>query len=212
MLIDLYGRTGRYQDALRTLDDSLRIHPGRVVPVNERALFAAWAKHGDQSVADIRPSTFHGSVSRDGIVLPVLIHGKTAHWALDTGANVSLISEKEAAMFGVVVDDSSASVTDGAGGAAKVRTAVIDELTFHRRREAAQCRFPRLARFPGAHEQHAAGQAWPHWNLGSSSVAIPGLEIQRNISDWRRRSQRETSRRQSLPRWHDSRHARALRR
>jgi len=86
MLIDLYGRTGRYQDALRALDDSLRIHPGRLDPVNERALFAVWAKHGDQSVADIRPSTFHGSVSRDGIVLPVLINCKTAHWALDTGA------------------------------------------------------------------------------------------------------------------------------
>jgi hypothetical protein len=68
-------------------------------------------------------------VSRDAIVLPVSIHGKTAHWALDTGANFSLISEKEAAMFGAAVDDSSASVTDSAGGAAKIRTAVIDELS-----------------------------------------------------------------------------------
>jgi len=82
-----------------------------------------------ESVANVRSSTFHGSVSRDGIVLPVSIHGETAHWALDTGANFSLISEKEAAMFGAAVDDSSASVTDSAGGAAKIRTAVIDELS-----------------------------------------------------------------------------------
>jgi tetratricopeptide (TPR) repeat protein len=129
MLTDLYGRTGRYQDALRLLDDSLKIHPGRADLVNARVLFAAWAKHGDQSVADSRPSTFHGSASRDGIVLPVSIHGKTAHWTLDTGANFSLISEKEAAMFGAAVDDSSASMSDEAGGAAKIRTAVIDELS-----------------------------------------------------------------------------------
>jgi tetratricopeptide (TPR) repeat protein len=128
MLTDLYGRTGRYQEALRLLDDSLKIHPVRADLINARVLFAAWAKHGDQSAA-VRTSTFHGSVSRDGIVLPVSIHGKTAHWALDTGANFSLISEKEAAMFGVAVDDSSASVTDSAGGAAKIRTAVIDELS-----------------------------------------------------------------------------------
>ena len=129
MLSDLYGRTGRYQDALRVLDDSLKLHPGRADLVNAHVLFAAWAKHGDQSVADVRRSTFHGSVSRDGIVLPVSIHGKTAHWALDTGANFSLISEKEAAMFGAVVDDSSARVSDAAGGAVQFRTAVIDELS-----------------------------------------------------------------------------------
>src|SRR5215469_14001219 len=84
MLTDLYGRTGRYQDALRLLDDSLKIHPGRADLINARVLFAAWAKHGDQFVADVRSNTFHGSVSRDGIVLPVSIHGETAHWALDT--------------------------------------------------------------------------------------------------------------------------------
>jgi hypothetical protein len=59
----------------------------------------------------------------------VLIHGKTAHWTLDTGANFSLISEKEAAMFGAAVDDSSASISDVNGGAAKFRTAIIDELS-----------------------------------------------------------------------------------
>ena len=129
MLVDLYGRTGRYQDALHLLDESLKIHPGRADLVNARVLFAAWARHGDQSFADFGPSTLHGSVSREGIVLPVSIHGKTAHWALDTGANFSLISEKEAAMFGVAVDNSSASVADSAGGASKIRTAVIDELS-----------------------------------------------------------------------------------
>jgi Aspartyl protease len=129
MLTDLYGRSGRYHEALHELDESLKAAPGRADLVNGRALYAGWAEHGDQSVAATRPSAFQGSVSRDGVVLPVFIHGKTAHWTLDTGANFSMISEKEAAMFGVAVDESSAAVADGAGGAAKIRTAVIDELS-----------------------------------------------------------------------------------
>jgi hypothetical protein len=128
MLADLYGRMGRYQDALHFLDENLQLHPGRPGLANARALFAGWARHGAQSVDEVRPGAFHGRVSRNGVVLPVSIHGKTAHWALDTGANFSVISEKEAAMFGVAVDDSAASVADEAGGAAQIRTAVVDEL------------------------------------------------------------------------------------
>ena len=128
MLIDLYGRSGQYHEALHKLDESLRMKPGRPDLVNARLLFAAWSRHPDQSTASDRPSHFQGQAARDGIVLPVSIHGKTAHWTLDTGANFSMISENEAAMLGVAVDEASASVTDAAGGAARVRTAVVDEL------------------------------------------------------------------------------------
>jgi len=56
MLTDLYGRTGRYQDALRLLDDSLKIHRGRADLVNARVLFAAWAKHGEGRQGASRPN------------------------------------------------------------------------------------------------------------------------------------------------------------
>jgi hypothetical protein len=39
------------------------------------------------------------------------------------------MSEAEAAMFGVAVDESSARVSDQAGGATKISTAVVDELS-----------------------------------------------------------------------------------
>ena len=128
MLTDLYGRSGRYHQALRELDESLKMKPGRSDLVNARLLFAAWSKYPDQSTESNRPSHFRGQATRDGIVLPVSIHGKTAHWVLDTGANFSMISESEAALFGVAVDETSASVRDGAGGATKIRTTVVDEL------------------------------------------------------------------------------------
>lgn len=41
MLVDLYGRTGRYRDALHELDQSLTITPGRADLSNAHALFAA---------------------------------------------------------------------------------------------------------------------------------------------------------------------------
>ena len=128
MLVDLYGRSGQYHQALHELDESLKMTPGRPGLFNARLLFAAWSKHPDQSAASDRPSHFRGQVTRDGVVLPVSIHGKIAHWALDTGANFSIISENEAALFGLDVDETSASVTDAAGGATKIRTAVVDEL------------------------------------------------------------------------------------
>jgi hypothetical protein len=128
MLTDLYGRSGQYHHALHELDESLRMKPGRPDLINARLLFAAWSKHPDQSTGSDRPSHFRGQATRDGIVLPVSIHGKIAHWALDTGANFSLISEREAALFGVAVDETSANVRDAAGGVARIRTAVVDEL------------------------------------------------------------------------------------
>jgi hypothetical protein len=129
MLTDLYGRYGRYHDALHELDESLKIHPGRADLVNARLLYAEWAKHGDQSADAVPPSTSRGHFGREGIVLPVAIHGKTAHWALDTGANFSLISEKEATLFGIPIDEAPASITDAAGGSSKIRTAVSDEIS-----------------------------------------------------------------------------------
>jgi hypothetical protein len=62
------------------------------------------------------------------VKLPVSIHGKTVHWLLDTGANFPMMSETEARMLGVGIDEASASVADSAGGTAKMRTAVVNQL------------------------------------------------------------------------------------
>jgi predicted aspartyl protease len=127
-LVDLYSRLGKYHDALRQLDAALTIKPANPDLTNERALLAAWGKHPDQSLRKARSARIHADVRKNGVTLPLSIHGKTVHWALDTGANISIMSEAEARMLGVAVDDSSASVDDSAGGKAKVRTAVVDEL------------------------------------------------------------------------------------
>ena len=128
ILADVYIRLGRYQEAVQQLDQALKIKPANPDAVNARAIFAAWSRHPDQSTRSAKPTSIHADVSKHGVKLPVSIHGKTVHWLLDTGANFSLISESEAKMLGVVTDESSASVGDSAGGATKMRTAVVDKL------------------------------------------------------------------------------------
>lgn len=131
-LANFYARRGKYREAVQQLDEILKIKPDSPDAVNALAIFGAWSKHGDQSVQSAAWTRFHGDVSKDGVRLPVSIHGKTVHWLLDTGANLSLISEDEAKSLGVQIDDSTGSVSDSVGGSTNVRTAVVDELTIGR--------------------------------------------------------------------------------
>jgi len=120
--------SGKYREAVQQLDQVLRIKSGNPDGVNARALFAAWSRHRDQSIRGLKPTSIHGQVSKDGVRLPVSIHGKAVHWALDTGANFSVISESEARMLGIAIDESSATIADSVGGTTRMRTAVVDEL------------------------------------------------------------------------------------
>jgi tetratricopeptide (TPR) repeat protein len=122
-------RAGRYHETVQQLDEMLRLKPGSSDVENTRAIFAAWNEHGDQSIESSRPSEIRADVRKDGVKLPVSIHGKTVHWLLDTGFNFSLMSESEARSLGVAIDKSSGSLADSAGGTTSTRTAVADELT-----------------------------------------------------------------------------------
>jgi hypothetical protein len=128
MLGYIYARSGRYHEVVQQLDLMRKIRPGRTDVENVRTIYAAFSQHPDQSVARYRPTLLHADVSKEGVVLPVSIHGKTVHWLLDTDFNLPAMSESEARLLGVAVDEVSAQAVDSAGGATKVRTAVVDEL------------------------------------------------------------------------------------
>jgi tetratricopeptide (TPR) repeat protein len=128
MLAYLHIRSGQYKRAVEQLDDVLKVKPVDEDVQNARVLFAAWSKYPDQSTIRVRPARIHADIGKDGVKLPVPIHGKTVHWLLDTGANFSMMSESEARMLGVGIDEASASVADSAGGSAKMRTAVVNKL------------------------------------------------------------------------------------
>lgn len=128
ILAKQYGRAAMYTEAVQQLDAMLAIAPESADVKGTRAVFAAWSKHPDQSIATAKPSTFRADVGKDGVKLPVTIHGKTVHWLMDTGFNFSGMSESEAKSLGVPVDESQSTMSDSAGGTASIRTAVADDL------------------------------------------------------------------------------------
>ena len=128
-LANLYVRAGRYKQAVRQLDEALRIKPGNPDAENARVLFAAWSKHPDQSVGTVRSGQIHADIRNETVLLPLSIRGKTIQWFLDTGANFSMMSESEAGSLAVAIADSASKVADSVGGTTSMRTAVVDELS-----------------------------------------------------------------------------------
>jgi Aspartyl protease/Tetratricopeptide repeat len=129
MLGYLYARSGRYRDVVAQFDAVLRINPDRPDVRNVRSMFASFSRHPNQFIENYPATTIRAEVGKDGIILPVSIHGKTVHWALDTDLNVSLMSESEAHFLGVTVEGTPVQAVDTDANSTSVRTSVVDELT-----------------------------------------------------------------------------------
>jgi hypothetical protein len=129
MLGYLYARSGRYREATEQFGSILKYKPDRSDVENVRAMYAAFGQHPDQSVELYQTSTIRSEVGRNGIVLPVSIHGKTVRWALDTDLNISLMSESAAHLLGVTVEGPAVRAADTDANTTSARTAVVDELS-----------------------------------------------------------------------------------
>jgi clan AA aspartic protease (TIGR02281 family) len=67
-------------------------------------------------------------VTNKGVQIPLLVNDRAATWLLDTGANLTVLSEAEAKTLGVVVDAATSRLDDLAGGTTTVRTARLQRL------------------------------------------------------------------------------------
>ena len=123
----MYIRMGKVAEAGRVIDDILKAEPGRADITNARVVFGAFADRANQIVERRRESVFPCSIFDDGVRLPVEIGRLSANWLLDTGANITVISEGEAKRLGLKVNE-SAGVNDLAGGSAGARTTVAPRL------------------------------------------------------------------------------------
>lgn len=122
-----YLRTGRYADARRLIDDILRTAPANDLR-NIRALF------GDSPNMRVKRGSarFACEVKDDGVLLPLTVNGRQVTWAIDTGMDVSTISDAEAARLGLTIRDSEGRVDDLAGGHATARMAVARRMVIGR--------------------------------------------------------------------------------
>ena len=128
-LADLYNRAGMSREALRQFDAILRVHPGRSDVKNVRPIFASFSHYPDQSIGKQHRTLVHAEVSKKGVVIPVTVNGKTVHWGLDTDFSMSIMSESEARLLGLVVDNVSAQAGDSNGGSTQVRATVVRRLS-----------------------------------------------------------------------------------
>jgi hypothetical protein len=77
-------------------------------------------------------ASFTCEVTETGVMLPVSVNERRVNWLLDTGANVTITSDAEAARLGLVVRDSAGRAADHAGGSTGVRTAIARRLVIGR--------------------------------------------------------------------------------
>ena len=122
----MYLRVGQYADASRLIDEMLKTEP-RDDLRNVRAIF------GNGRNMRVR----HGSASftcdvSDGVRLPLTVDGRRVNWLVDTGANITTISDAEATRLGLAIRQSEGLAQDLAGGSTGVRTATARRVVIGR--------------------------------------------------------------------------------
>lgn len=120
-------RTGRYADARRLIDEMLRVEP-RDDLKNVLAVFGS----GPNMQIQRGSATFACEVSDTGVLLPLTVDGAPVTWLVDTDANVTMISDTEAARLGLTIRDSEGQASDHAGGSTGVRIATAARVVIGR--------------------------------------------------------------------------------
>lgn len=126
-------RVGRYGDSANALEEAIRLTPAddveRANSENARALY--------QSLADVAPETVEFGeevatrASRNPLGswdVPVEVNNQAAEWIFDTGANLSTLSESEAARLGLTPRDTATYVSGSTEKKNSLRLAVANNL------------------------------------------------------------------------------------
>ncbi|MGC2162961.1 MAG: retropepsin-like aspartic protease [Silvibacterium sp.] len=122
---------GKYHESLKDTESMLRLRPADKDAQSSRTLLLGLAQFPDQKTVHRKASTvaigqfsgqFYGNLGS-----PVRIDGRKAIFSFDTGANISAISEAEAARLGLAVRsaDEMVTVATGAQVAAKLASADV---------------------------------------------------------------------------------------
>ncbi len=119
-----YLRTGMYKEFRSEIEASLKLNPSTDDAKQVLPMATVAAQYPDQIVTHFEPSSVQ---SIDGQI-PLTINGKPATYGLDTGANLSVMSENEARRFGMKIEDTSTKIGDSGGLKVGVRIASADDL------------------------------------------------------------------------------------
>jgi len=123
-----YQRAGDYRRAFSEVNELLKAKPDAADVQNARNFYAGFSRYPDQTVTASRASKVPYRIDDGNMFIPVTINGKSANYMIDTGANLSTISESEAKRLGMTIHGMTAKGYDATGGEVAFRTAVADRL------------------------------------------------------------------------------------
>jgi Aspartyl protease len=131
---DDYAKEFRYRDAAKVYTEAERIakQQNLVSSCNAATQALRWSLFRDapaQTASSPGNFTVQGRCDTIGLIqIPVSAGAYSGTWILDTGANLSLISQSVAAQIGVDVSGEAATAEAGAGVAISVHAAVVPQL------------------------------------------------------------------------------------
>jgi predicted aspartyl protease len=128
LLLYLYLRTGRYQRALEQDDALLAARPGAADAQNVHPLLVALSHYPDQSVTQRRSSATRCHMDDGNLFVTISLSGRVASYMLDSGANVSTMSESEAKRLGLTIHDIGTRGQDATGRDVLFRLAVAPQV------------------------------------------------------------------------------------
>jgi hypothetical protein len=124
----MYFREGRYRKAAAQLDQMLAQKPDAEDAKAMHSLFAALARYPGQIVASSKPSTLRSEMIEGSLFVPVTANGVAGSYIVDSGANLSMMSESEARRLGLKLEETSTKVADISLTGAAVRVANMPDL------------------------------------------------------------------------------------
>ena len=120
-------REGRYGRSLQEMDALLAIDPNDSDAKGTRPFVEALSQFPDQAVQ--RSGGNKVTVQMDDGRLPLVINGKKASYFIDTGANLSTLSESDALLFGMEIYEVKSTGADINGNRVLFRIARAKSLT-----------------------------------------------------------------------------------
>lgn len=114
-LTHFYLRIGRFRDANAQVAAMLASRPAASDVLNVSSLFLLLASIPDLAVASSHPGAVRTHTIDGNVFAPVTIAGYARAYMLDTGLNLSMMSESEARSLGLHPQRSATSVTDISG-------------------------------------------------------------------------------------------------
>ncbi len=127
-LVSLYFRHGQYREALAQTEQGLLEKPDAKDLKELRSMLTVLAGFRDLRVAHSARSAVQAETIGDDLVVPITIHKASADYGLDTGANISIMSESEAKRLGLTVHETATKMSDIGGTPSVIRLAEAPEL------------------------------------------------------------------------------------